>query len=152
MTPVRRWLLLALGVCVLVLTPTAISSLPVADSDVSAADLLQRVKDSTSVPYSGYAEAVGGMQLPVSDQFSDLAQLLGERTRLRVWWRAADDWRVDALDITGETDLIRSADGLVMWEYEAARATPTPMIRRYACHELPTWCHRCSVGWCWARR
>jgi len=125
MTPVRRWLLIAAGVCLLVLSPTVIRSLPVADSEVSAAELLQRVKDSGSVAYSGYAEAVGGMQLPVSDQFSDLAQLLGERTRLRVWWRADDDWRVDALDITGETDLIRSADGLAIWEYEAARATYT---------------------------
>lgn len=131
MTPVRRWLLVSLGICVLLLTPVAIRSLPVADSEVSAATLLQRVNESATVAYSGYAEAVGGMALPVTDRFSDLSRLLGERTRLRVWWRGAEDWRVDAIGITGETDLIRGSHGLATWEYEAHRATYTddPTVR-----------------------
>lgn len=123
MTAVHRWLLVGLGVVLLVTAPTVIRSLPVDDPDVSAVALLQRVKDSGSVDYSGYAEAVGGLSLPVTDRFGDLATLLGERTRLRVWWRSADDWRVDAIGLTGETDLIAGPGGLTEWEYEQARVT-----------------------------
>lgn len=123
MTAAHRWLLVGLGVVLLVTAPTVIRALPVDDSDVSAATLLQRVKDSGSVGYAGYAESVGGLSLPVADRFGDLATLLGEHTRLRVWWRSVKDWRVDAISFTGETDLIRGPGGLAMWEYEANRVT-----------------------------
>ena len=45
--------------------------------------------------------------MPDSDSFVGLAQLLGEDNDLRVWWRAADDWRIDRIRSTGETDLFR---------------------------------------------
>lgn len=123
MTAARRWCIVAASIAVLVALPAAIRALPARDSGLSSAALLQRVKGSGSVAYSGYAEAVGGLQLPVTDEFSDLANLLGERTRLRVWWRGDDDWRVDALEATGETDLIHDRRGTTVWEYEAARVT-----------------------------
>ena len=126
MTAPRRWLLVGLGVALLITAPLAIRALPVANHGISAADLLQRVHASGSVAYSGYAESVGGLQLPVTDRFSDLPTLLGERSRLRVWWRSPEDWRVDALSLTGETDLIRGpGERLVTWEYEANRVTYT---------------------------
>lgn len=125
MTAAHRWLVVGLGVLLLVTAPTVIRSLPVDDSDVSAATLLERVKDSASVGYSGYAESVGGLSLPVTDRFGDVATLLGDRTRLRVWWRSPVDWRVDAIGLTGETDLFRGPGGLATWEYEASRVTYT---------------------------
>ncbi len=131
MTAARRWCIVAVGIAVLVALPTAIRALPARDSALSASTLLQRVQGSGGVAYSGYAEAVGGLQLPVTDEFSDLANLLGERTRLRVWWRGDDDWRVDALEPSGETDLIHDERGTTVWEYEAARVTRTsdPAVR-----------------------
>jgi hypothetical protein len=77
------------------------------------------------VSYSGYVESAGTLQLPVTDQFSDLAKLVGERTRLRVWWREADDWRVDAVKTAGETDLFRSGTVTTTWDYEADRVVRT---------------------------
>ena len=74
-------------------------------------------------PTRGYAEAAGSLQLPVTDQFSELASLLGERTRLRVWWRSGDDWRVDAIKTAGEIDLFHSASLTTQWDYEAEEAT-----------------------------
>jgi len=128
MTPLRRWLLVGVGLVLLITTPLAIRALPVDDSEISAAELLRQVQGSGSVAYSGYAEAVGGLQLPVTDRFSDLATLLGERTRLRVWWRSADNWRVDALSLTGETDLVRDLVGMATWEYEPNRVTYTDEV------------------------
>lgn len=125
MTAARRWVLVGLGIVVLVTTPAALRALPVPDTDVRAATLLARVVDSARVPFSGYAESTGGLQLPVTDRFSGLAKLLGDRTRMRVWWRSPNDWRVDAIDLTGETDLVRDSGGLTVWQYEAARVTYT---------------------------
>lgn len=131
MTAARRWCLVALGVVILLALPAGIAALPVADSDVSAAELLERVQASESVPHSGYAESTGGLLLPVTDQFTSLVDLLGERTRMRVWWRDADDWRVDAVTATGETGLHRDGTQNWTWEYEDSEATLVvePVVR-----------------------
>lgn len=131
MTTARRWLVVALAVALLASLPFALRALPVADSGASAGGLLAKVQESSSVAYSGYVESTGSLQLPVSDQFTDIADLLGGRTTMRVWWRAPDDWRVDKIDATGEHDLFRDAGGTTIWDYEANRATRTrnPQIR-----------------------
>ena len=131
MTAVRRWLVVGLGLALLLSLPSVLGALPAADSDVSATQLLQQIRDSRDASYSGYAEAVGGLELPVTQDFTDLVDLLGDRSRLRVWWRSTEDWRVDTLSATGETDLFHRADATVMWEYEDNRATLTddPDIR-----------------------
>lgn len=131
MTAVRRWLIVGLGLALLLALPSVLGALPAADSEVSAAELLDRVRDSGEVHFSGYAESVGGLALPVTQDFTDLVDLFGERSRLRVWWRGTQDWRVDTLAATGETDLFHRADATVMWEYEEDRATLTsdPDIR-----------------------
>ena len=87
----RRWAVVALGTIVLIGTPIVVRALPADDTDVTASTLLARAQASGPVPYSGYVESAGTLQLPVTDQFSDLAGLLGQRSRLRVWWRSADD-------------------------------------------------------------
>lgn len=127
----QRWLIVGLGVGLLVSLPSVVGALPARDSDVSAADLLEQVSESGDVPYSGYVETVGGLQLPVTQEFTDLVDLFGERSRMRVWWRGVEDWRVDTLSATGETGLFHRAGATIVWEYEDSTATLTsdPDIR-----------------------
>jgi len=127
----RRWGAVAAGVALLVALPPAVGALPARQSRVSATALLAAVQASGRAGYSGYAEAVGGLRLPLTRQFSSLVDLFGGRTRLRVWWRSDQDWRVDAVGATGETDVHRDVRGSWIWEYESARATLgyDPMVR-----------------------
>src|SRR4051794_25102819 len=118
MTPVRRWCIVAVGVALVVGIPLGWRAMPAHDRDISAGALLTTIDRSAAHPYSGYAESLGTLELPVADHFTDVGSLFGERTRVRVWWRAADDWRVDNVLATGETDLFHHADGTTMWEYE----------------------------------
>lgn len=131
MTSLRRWALVALGATVLAGSPYAWRALPVDDPGTDATALLALAQGSGDVGFSGYVESQGDLQLPVTDQFTDLADLLVDRTRMRVWWRSADDWRVDALEATGETDLIHTDTGTLVWEYERAEASTSaePRIR-----------------------
>lgn len=126
-----RWCVVVLGLAVLVAAPTAVTALPVDDPGVSASDLLDRVRNSAGTPYSGYAESTGGLALPVTDQLGSLADLLGDTTRMRTWFRADDDWRVDVVRLTGERDLYVDAAGTWAWDYEANQAvrSPDPAVR-----------------------
>ena len=105
------------------MTPFVLRALPTADSDVSAARLLDQVRASQDLGWSGFVETDGTLQLPDADRFSDVGALLGEQTRLRVWWRDADHWRVDQLLVAGETDLVNKGDRTTEWDYEHAEAT-----------------------------
>jgi outer membrane lipoprotein-sorting protein len=78
---------------------------------------------SDRVGFSGYAESAGGLALPVTDQLTPVADLLSERTTMRVWWRGPHDSRVDVVTGTGETGTHRDASGTWTWEYESAVAT-----------------------------
>ncbi|MGB3772307.1 MAG: hypothetical protein WBF79_14795 [Rhodococcus sp. (in: high G+C Gram-positive bacteria)] len=122
-----RWLVVALGVVMLVATPSVVGRLPVDDSDIDAADLLTRVQSSTATPYSGYAQAVGGIVLPVTDGLGGLPDLLGDTTTLRTWFRSPDNWRVDTVRIGGERDLYRSPTRMWRWDYEQNTAVLTPV-------------------------
>ena len=102
--------------------PLVVRAVPPRDSDVTAAALLRQVEESGDVGYSGYVETLGTLQLPIADRFTDVGQLFGERTRMRVWWRDADTWRVDKLQATGETDLFHNAGRTTEWSYEGDRA------------------------------
>ena len=101
MRPIHRWSLVALAVALVVLVPMTVRALPVPDEPMSARDLLARVQGSEGAAYSGTVEVHGRLGLPVSDHFTDIADLLGSDTRMRVWWRDADAWRVDKLLPTG---------------------------------------------------
>ncbi|MGD9959653.1 LolA family protein [Nocardioides sp.] len=123
MTALHRWCIVALGVVLGAGTLLVWRSLPASEEEVSAAELLSRVEGSSDAAYSGYVETLGTLQLPVADQFTDVGDLFGERTRMRVWWRSSDQWRVNKLLAAGETDLIHRDDTTVRWSYESAKAT-----------------------------
>ena len=78
-----RWAAVAAGVAVLVSLPLAVGALPARPSEVSATDLLRKVKASGAVGHSGYAESVGGLVLPLTTDFTALTSLFGDRTRIR---------------------------------------------------------------------
>lgn len=105
--------------------------LPVGDTDVSAAELLDRVRSSADVGHSGYAETDGSVLLPVGDDLGEVGELLAGTSRLRVWWQDPDAWRVDRLLLTGEQDLVHDGPVTTSYDFEDARATVTldPEIR-----------------------
>ena len=114
----------ALGV---VSAPLAPRLLPASGSDIGAAQLTQRIQASGSVGWSGEVHARGSLDVPLSgSRFGAVARLFGEQSDLRVWWRASNDWRIDRLRATGETDLVRDGGLAVRWNYEDSLATFTP--------------------------
>ena len=119
------------GTLVLVAGPVAVRAWPAQDRDVTAAELLATIQDNLDHPYSGYVESRGTLLLPVSDRFTDVGDLFGSITRMRVWWRSAEAWRVDKLLTTGEQDLIHNAQGTTRWRYEQndADLSNDPAIR-----------------------
>lgn len=123
--------MVAVAVLLVVAAPLVWSALPADDEDVSAVELVERVEASADRGYSGYVETRGTLQLPSADRFTDVGALFGEETRMRVWWRGAEAWRVDKLLVSGETDLIRQDDATAEWSYESAEAnfSADPEIR-----------------------
>lgn len=119
------------GVLLLVGVPIVVRAVPPPDSDIDASGLLALVRAAEDRPYGGYVETQGALQLPVTDRFTDLGELLGERTRLRVWWRDHTEWRVDKLSVQGETDLVHGSGFTTQWAYESfdARVSVDPPIR-----------------------
>jgi hypothetical protein len=120
----------ALGVAVLVSLPLAVGALPARPTQVSATDLLRRVQSSAGVAHSGYAESVGGLVLPLTTDFTALTSLFGDRTRIRSFWRGEEDWRIDALQTTGEAGTYRQGDNNYTWDYEqdgGSSATEPPV-------------------------
>jgi hypothetical protein len=122
-----RWLIVLATAAALVLTSLLIKARPAAHSDISAVELAERVQASGSVPWSGFIETAGTLAVPDSDSFANLAQLLGETNALRVWWRSAEDWRVDRIRSTGETDLFRQGEVSIRWVFESETATISPV-------------------------
>ncbi len=126
MSTAHRWVVVALGGALLLLSPYLVGRLPVADSPITASTLLARIQGSADVGYSGYAESTGGLALPVADSdFGSLADLLGSRIDLRVWWRGSSDWRVDSVDAVGEKDVRQDDTGIWSWDYERNAAVRT---------------------------
>jgi outer membrane lipoprotein-sorting protein len=118
-----RWAVVATLVAVLAALPALIGALPARDSSMSAAALRRAVLASAGVAFSGYAESAGGLALPVTQQLTSVADLLSDRTTMRVWWRADDDNRVDVVSPAGENDVHRDASGSWTWNYESQTAT-----------------------------
>lgn len=119
MTSARRWLAVLAGTGLLVALPAVVAALPARTGTISAADLLRRITSSAGHPYSGYAEATGGLALPVTDRFGSVADLFGGRTQLRIWYRSSSDWRVDAIGFAGESDIHHDEAGDWNWNYES---------------------------------
>ena len=112
----RRWATVAVVLVAVVSAPRLAAALPADTPDTSVADLLNRVRASDSVAYTGYAESVGRLPLPDAGPLDQVADLLGDRSRLRVWWASPQEFRVDALGTTGERDTYQSADRAVQWD------------------------------------
>lgn len=131
MTPLRRWLVVALVVAAMVAIPVVPRLWPVGDSDVSASALLRQVQDAEGHPYSGFVQTTGTLQLPSTDQFGDIGSLLEGITRVRVWWQGDDAWRVDQIETAGETDLVHTGLQTTQYDYAKARAVTStdPPIR-----------------------
>lgn len=121
MRPIHRWTVVAGVFVVLALIPLAGRAFPATDRPLSAAQLLSLIRSGDSAPYSGMAEARGRLGLPFEDRFTDLADLFGGQTRLRVWWRGPTDWRVDRLLDSGEVDLFHHQNVTTQWDYEQVR-------------------------------
>jgi hypothetical protein len=119
----HRWGVVALTVAVLAALPWAVGHRPVSSAATPAATVLQLINHSGAQPYSGYAEADGGLGLPVTGQFDSVTDLLGGHTQLRVWFRGAADSRVDTITAFGESDVHTDAEGSWTWNYERSRAT-----------------------------
>jgi outer membrane lipoprotein-sorting protein len=118
-----RWALVVGLVAVLAALPSLVGALPASDAAVSAAELRAKVLTSDTVPFSGYAESAGGLDLPITDELTSVADLFSDRTTMRVWWRGPADNRVDVVSPGGETGTHRDATGTWTWEYERATAT-----------------------------
>jgi hypothetical protein len=122
-----RWLVVLFTAAALVATPVVIGTRPATPSDIPAVELAGRVRQSADVGWSGYVETSGTLQVPDNESFATLAQMLGENTQLRVWWRNAEDWRVDRIRATGETDLFRQQGYSIRWVFESQTATFSPV-------------------------
>lgn len=119
----RRWLVVGVLVAVVCALPWAIGAIPAASPKLSAQQLVQRIEGSSQVPYTGYAESAGGLVLPVTDTFGGIADLFGDRTKMRVWYDSPTAGRVDAISYTGETDVYTDPRGTWTWDFEAEEAT-----------------------------
>lgn len=126
-----RWAAVAAAVAVLVSLPLAVGALPARQTEVSATDLLGRVRASGAVGHSGYAESVGGLVLPLTTDFTALTSLFGDRTRIRSFWRGERDWRIDALQTTGEASTYRNDDADWTWDFEqdSGSIAAEPVVR-----------------------
>lgn len=115
----QRWAAVCLGLAALIAVPSLVAARPVHDSDVSASALLNRVRASTSIGYSGLVETHGSLFLPNIPNAGDLAALLSGTTRLRAWWSDAEHFRVDQLATDGENDT--AVDGALTQQWDSTR-------------------------------
>jgi hypothetical protein len=131
MTGFRRWSVVAALALLVVAAPLAWRAVPAQDERVGAAALLARIEAGRDHAYSGYVESRGTLSLPVADRFTDLGALLGDVTRMRVWWRGSSSWRVAELLATGERDVVRDGSLTISWDYEdnEAERSVDPDIR-----------------------
>ena len=124
--PGWRWCLALTLVGVLVALPAAVGAWPVQEPSVSAATLLARVRVSDRVAWSGYGEARGDLVLPDVAALEDLPELISGSTRLRAWWRGPAQFRVDALSLADESDVV--VDGGDTWTWESGDRVATLLL------------------------
>lgn len=122
-----RWLVVLVTAVALIGVPLAVEARPTSKSTLSAVELAGRIEGSGNAGWSGLVRSSGGLPVPDSDSFANLAQLLGENNELRVWWRSPEDRRIDRIHGTGETDLIRHGQTSVRWVFESETATVSPV-------------------------
>ncbi|MEO7351146.1 MAG: sigma-E factor regulatory protein RseB domain-containing protein [Marmoricola sp.] len=127
MFPGARWVAVTAVAIGVASVPLVTHALPVRQSDISATRLADRIHRAAALGWSGEVRSLGSLQVPLSGStFGGVARVLGEQTHLRVWWRAADDWRIDRIRTTGESDLVRDGGLMVRWNYEDNKVNFTP--------------------------
>ena len=117
-----RWGVVAALLAVLVSLPSLAGAFPAQRSTLSPAGLLERIRASDGVGWSGYGESRGSLVLPDVRELGELPGLFAGTTRARAWWRGPDQWRVDALTPVGEVDTTRDANGGWTWNSADRRA------------------------------
>lgn len=123
----RRWAAVGGGLLALGLLPAAVGALPAGDAgEVAAPELMTRIAASAGVAHEGYATATGSLGLPSVQPLDEVAELLSTTTRLRVWWEGQTSWRIDRLDLIGETGTYRSGDATTVWTSDDRRVVVRP--------------------------
>ncbi len=121
-----RWALVGTGAAGLIALPAIVGRLPAAASDLSASQLVARIRQSAAQPYQGYAEGHGGLRLPELPGAADLSTLISDTSRMRMWYAGPNSWRSDLLYSGGERDRYRTPNGLVTWDSGVHTATFVP--------------------------
>ncbi len=110
-----------------VAVPLVPKALPVPESDIGAVRLAAQIRDAGALGWSGEVRALGALRVPLTGStFGGISRILGERTDLRVWWRDGENWRIDRLRSTGESDVVRNGGLMVRWRYEQNQVNFTP--------------------------
>ncbi len=117
-----RWGVLLALLAVLLSLPALAGARGAPSSGLSAAGLLERIRSSDTVGWSGYGESRGALVLPDVRELGELPGLFAGTTRTRAWWRGPEQWRVDALTLVGEVDTTRDPDGGWTWDSADRRA------------------------------
>ncbi len=134
MVPGARWLAVAAVALGVASAPLVTEALPVRESDISATRLADRISGADDLGWSGEVRSQGSLRVPLTGStFGGMARLLGEETNLRVWWRDRENWRIDRIRTTGESDLVRHGGLMVRFSYEESRVRFTP----YSAVRLP---------------
>jgi hypothetical protein len=135
----RRWAVMSTAAAVLLCLHAAAPAVLTwagglgGDGDLPAPRvLLDRALRSAAVPFSGLATSRGSLGLPDLPLAGDVAAQFGGTTRTRIWWSAADRWRVDVLTPTGEQGIYDIGGQTWLWDYEKSTLTGvlgTPELR-----------------------
>jgi hypothetical protein len=115
-TPAPRWFAVAILVGLLSALPPLISALPAAKISMPPLKMLSAIRSSASVPYQGLGESNARLGLPDLEHAGRVSSLLGEKTRLRAWYRSPHAWRVDDLTPIGEHGTYLDGSGLWVWD------------------------------------
>lgn len=97
--------------------PAIVAAIPASPARRPVPVLLAEVDGSAATPYEGLAESSGRLSLPDLDSFTDQASLLGDTSRLRIWWDGPARHRVDTLSAAGEKDVYQ--DGTTRWRWDS---------------------------------
>lgn len=107
-------------------TPALVGLRPVTASRAAPVELLERIRASGGVGYSGLAESRGNLGLPSLPRLGALDDLLSGTIRTRVWYAGPNRYRVDRLTPIGEEDTVSDATGSWTWSAERRLARQVP--------------------------
>jgi hypothetical protein len=119
----HRWMAVAGLVAILTSLPPLISALPAPKVAMSPLTLLRAIRSSSAIPYRGLAESNARLGLPDFASAGRVTSLLGQKTRLRAWYRGPYGWRVDELTPVGEHGTYGDNGGI--WVWDSGRRTAT---------------------------